>query len=528
MNGERALERGPAVPASAPEYPKPLDAGAPAARSLAWNGVWTVAMSSSAGLVALVLPPFLVRTLTHEEYGAWALALQVASYVLVLGFGLQGAVGRSVALAYGPGAGAVRRNVLVAAFHLTSAAALVGIVLVGAAAVVLPYFLSEMPAALVGDFRVALLLCGAAAALALVGTPFTGLFLGQHRAHVPALIALCGRAVQCTLLVLAALRFRTLEALAAAYCVGQVLITAAQFAAWGREGGAGRMLRRVVDAAHYRELWRFCAPFVLWNSLAVLTFGSDLLIVSKVDFGATPYYAVSLTIATTFVALLASGYNSLLPAAARHLGAGNRRALLGMLLRGGRLGVGLSVALGIPLVFAAAGPLELWVGASYADAAAPYVALLILAQIVRLSMSMYGSVTIAAGKHRAVVLAPVLDAAVGLAVGIGLGLYMGAPGVALGMLAGAAANFATWYWKDPLRDVFALPRVARLFVAACAPPVLTAAAGCALAAGALVAFGALGDEGARLTASAAVAIAVAFVAFRRPALPEAARGAYAP
>ncbi|HET8697454.1 MAG TPA: lipopolysaccharide biosynthesis protein [Gammaproteobacteria bacterium] len=516
MKREQAFEAGPAAPAKLPEYPKPKDAAATSGRSITWNGFWTVAMSSSGGLLAVVVPPFLARMLTHDEYGAWALALQVASYVLVLGFGLQGAVGRFVALAQGPGAIAERNGVLVAAFHMACAAAVVGIVLIVGAAVALPHFLTAMPDGLVGDFRIALLLCGASAALALTGTPVTGAFLGEQRAHVPALIVLGGRATQCALLVLAAVRFRTLEALAISYCAGQVLITVGQLAAWGGNG-AVRQLRRVASAVHYRELWKFCSPFVLWNSLAALSFGSDLLIVSKLDFGETPYYAVSLTVATTFVGLLASAYNSLLPAAARHVGAGNRRALLGMLLRGGRLGVGLSTAVGLPLVFSAVVPLRLWVGASYAEAAAPYLALLILAQIVRLSMSMYGSVTIAAGRHGAVVLAPVLDAAVGLAVAVSLGLYIGAAGVALGMLAGAAVNFATWYWKDPLRDVFALPHVTRAFVAACAPPVLTAVAGSMLAAAVLLGFGALADDRARLAAGIAVSIAVAAVALTKSA-----------
>jgi O-antigen/teichoic acid export membrane protein len=515
MNRE-ALEPGVAGSAAVPEYRKPMDAGPPAARSLAWNSFWTVAMTSSGGLIAVLVPPFLARTLTHDEFGVWALALQLASYVLVLGFGLQNAVGRFVALAHGPKAAALRSGVVVAGFHLACAAALAGIVLIGAAAFALPYFLTEMPEALVADFRIALLLCGGAAALALTAMPFTGVFLGEQRAHVPAVIVLLGRVAQCVLLIVAAVVFGTIEALAIAFCLGQALTTGGQLVAWSAGGGA-RLLGRRAGAAHYRELWSFCAPFVLWNSLAALSFGSDLLIVSKVDFSATPYYAVSLTIATTFVGLLASGYNSLLPAAARHVGTGNRRALLGMLRRGGRMGVGISVALGVPLVFAATGPLALWVGPSYAEASAPYVALLILAQIVRLTMSMYGSVTIATGRHRAVLLPPLLDAAVGLAVGIGLGSLIGATGVALGMIAGATVSFATWYYKDPLREVFGLPHVARAFVAACAPPVIAAVAGSMLAGSALLALGALDDDRARLAASLAVAVVVAAVAFKRPA-----------
>jgi hypothetical protein len=184
---------------------------------------------------------------------------------------------------------------------MACAAALAGIVLVGAAAARC-VLLTQMPGALVGDFRIALLLCGVATVLALTAMPFTGVFLGEQRAHVPALIVLVGRAAQCALLVVAAVGFGTIEALAIAYCLGQVLTTGGQFVAWSASGGV-RLLGRRASASHYRELWHFCSPFVLWNSLAALSFGSDLLIVSKVDFSATPYYAVSLTIATTFVRL---------------------------------------------------------------------------------------------------------------------------------------------------------------------------------------------------------------------------------
>src|SRR5262245_49108475 len=126
MNRE-ALESGVAGSAAVPEYRKLKGAAPPAVRSLAWNGFWTVAMTSSAGLIAVLVPPFLARTLTHDEYGAWALALQVATYVLMLGFGLQNAVARFVALANGPGATAFRSGVVVAAFHMACAAALAGI-----------------------------------------------------------------------------------------------------------------------------------------------------------------------------------------------------------------------------------------------------------------------------------------------------------------------------------------------------------------------------------------------------------------
>ncbi len=465
-------------------------------------------MGASTGLMAVVLPPFLTRILTPEAYGAWALALQIASYVLLLGFGLQGAVGRFVAVAEGAGAAEQRNGIVVAAFHMSSAAALVGVLLAAGGAFAAPHFVSDLPRALVSDFRAAVFLCGASAAIGLAGTPITGIFLGERRAHVPASVLIVGRTLQCLLLVLAAVLFRRLDAIAIAFCAGQLSILAGLAFAWRKASDPGHALFRLASPAHYRELWSFCSPFVFWNLLAAASFGSDLVIVSKVDFSQTPYYSVGLTVATLFVGFLSAGYNSALPAAARHYGGGDVRGLSYLLNRGGRIGVGLSLAAGVPLALAAAAPLTLWVGKSYAAAAAPYVALLVLAQIIRLAMSMYGSVTIATGRHRTVLLGPLLDAVVALGLGIGLGLYMGAIGVAIGMVAGAVVNFATWYFKDPLQQVFARPHVARSFLAACAPPVAAAGLGAAAIGIATRVFGLLADDWSRLAATLVVAAAV--------------------
>ena len=465
-------------------------------------------MGASTGLMAIALPPFLTRILTPDAYGAWALALQIASYVLLLGFGLQGAVGRFVAVAHGAGAAEQRNGIVVAAFHLSSAAAAAGVFLAAGAAFVTPYFVSDLPQALVGDFQVAIFLCGAAAAMGLAGTPITGIFLGEQRAHVPASVLIIGRSVQCVLLVLAALAFRRLEAIAIAFCAGQLLILSGLAFAWRKAADPGHELFRLASATHYRELWSFCSPFVFWNLLAAASFGSDLVIVSKVDFSQTPYYSIGLTVATLFVGFLSAGYNAALPAAARRYGSGDIRGLHELLNRGGRIGIGLSLAVGVPLALAASAPLDLWVGKSYAAAAAPYVALLVIAQIIRLAMSMYGTVTIATGRHRTVLLGPLLDAIVALGFGIGLGLYMGAIGVAIGMVAGAAVNFATWYFKDPLCHVFARPHVARSFLGACLPPLAAAAIGAAAIGVATRFFGLFADDWSRLVMTLVVAGAV--------------------
>ena len=162
----------------------------------------------------------------------------IASYVLLLGFGMQTAVGRFVALAHGPQAASDKQAVVVAGFHLSFAAACLGIALAAVAALVAPHFLTDLPPDLVADFRIALALCGGSAAMGLIGMPFTGIFLGEQRAHIPASILLAGRLAQCALLVFAAVRFGSLPALAVAFVGGQFAILAAQLAVWRRDSGA--------------------------------------------------------------------------------------------------------------------------------------------------------------------------------------------------------------------------------------------------------------------------------------------------
>src|SRR5436309_14938370 len=61
------------------------------------NAFANVARGGANALVTIALPPVLTRTMTTEAYGAWALVLQLSTYVGYFDFGLQTAVARFVA-----------------------------------------------------------------------------------------------------------------------------------------------------------------------------------------------------------------------------------------------------------------------------------------------------------------------------------------------------------------------------------------------------------------------------------------------
>jgi O-antigen/teichoic acid export membrane protein len=64
---------------------------------LAKNALANVASGTSAALLAIILPPILVRTLSRDIYSTWALILQIGAYTGLLNFGIQVAIGRFVA-----------------------------------------------------------------------------------------------------------------------------------------------------------------------------------------------------------------------------------------------------------------------------------------------------------------------------------------------------------------------------------------------------------------------------------------------
>jgi hypothetical protein len=53
------------------------------------NVVANLGRRSAAAVVALLLPPVLVRHMTPPSYAVWVLVLQVAAYASYLSFGLQ-------------------------------------------------------------------------------------------------------------------------------------------------------------------------------------------------------------------------------------------------------------------------------------------------------------------------------------------------------------------------------------------------------------------------------------------------------
>jgi O-antigen/teichoic acid export membrane protein len=143
---------------------------------------------AASGIVALLLPPFLVRKLSVEAYGTWALVLQVALYFGFVDFGIQTAVARFVAHADELNDPEQRDGIASTALLCLILAAALGLLVVGLLGWQLPHLFRAMPASLHREAKIALLLMGGSFALGLPVSVIHAVFIGQQRNKIPVSI----------------------------------------------------------------------------------------------------------------------------------------------------------------------------------------------------------------------------------------------------------------------------------------------------------------------------------------------------
>jgi len=111
-----------------------------------------------------------------------------------------------------------------------------------------------------------------------------------------------------------------------------------------------------------------------------------------------------------------------------------------------RLSVLLLVLTGIPM-FIYAGPIiHLWIGQRYVASGAPLLAVLIVANIIRLIGAPYSIIIVAAGQQNYIKVSPLSEGASNFIASIVLGSLFGGIGVALGTLFGSIVSVASHLW----------------------------------------------------------------------------------
>lgn len=422
------------------------------------NTVANLGRGTAAAVIALLLPPILVRHMTPAVYAVWVLVLQTAAYASYLSFGLEIAIGRYVAYSNEKGDRELRDEVFSTAFFALCCAALLSLVCLAGVILTAQEIFPSVPVALVPQMRLALLVVGVSIAIGLPASAWNGVFIGVARYEIPALAITGSRLLSAIGLIAAALAGHSLVVMAAVVASTNLLSYISQYLAMRSITPDIRFRPSSVRRSAARELYSYCLGLTAMSFSLLLITGFDLLLVGRFQFSAVVPYSVAASMITLITGLVNAVAVVLVPHAAALHAREEAESLGKLLLASTQICVLLLVLTGIPILIYARLILSFWIGAQYAAGGAPLLATLVVANMIRLIIVPYHVVLVAAGQQSYIKISPLAEGVSNLVASVVLGVLFGGIGVALGTLFGAvvAIGMQLWYSLVRTRSAIAL------------------------------------------------------------------------
>ncbi len=407
---------------------------------LAKNAIVNVGRGGISSVIALLLPPFLTRSMSRDAFGAWCLVLQLSAYVGFFDFGIQTAVTRFVSLSSEQRDYDRRNTVVSTAFALLVVSGILAFLVILIVVSLVPNVFHQINAPLRTDLRVSLLIVGGSLAINLPASVFAGSFVGLQRNEIPAAAISIPRILGAALVVFVVRHGGSLISMAAATAASNLTSFALQYVVFHKYLQDIRLSISHVSKIFARELLEYCFSLTVWGVGLLLVTGLDLAIVGVYRFDQVAYYAIAATLITFFNGFFGAIFWAL-GAPATVLYARNDKAGLGRFIDvTTRFGMVLLLAAGLPIFFCTHAILRIWVGPAYAENATILVQLLVVANVIRICVSPYIVAMISTGEQRRIIFVPLLEGAVNLAASVIAGYYLGAVGVALGTLIGSVVS----------------------------------------------------------------------------------------
>jgi O-antigen/teichoic acid export membrane protein len=424
------------------------------------NAAASMARAGTAGVVALLLPPLLVRHMSATDYGIWVLVLQCGSYITYLDFGLQTAIGRYFAYATEKRDFTQRVAIFSTAFVALMVVALVSVGLLLGFIFFLHLIFPSIPITKIPNMQWSLFILGISLALGLPASAWSGIFIGLQRYDIPALAIGGARLLSALGVVIAVLLGHSILSLA-------TITALVNFASYGVLYLAKRRIAPTIDfewslvqSSTTRELMSYCLGLTVMSFSMLLVTGLDIVLVARFQFKEVIPYSVSASLAVFISGGVTAALNVMMPHAAA-LHARQDSHALGRVV--GTCTQGTVVFLifsGLSLIIYAAPILALWIGHQYVHTGQPILVILVIATMVRIIGVPYAIVIMATGQQRLTMVSPLTEGICNLVSSVILGYRLGAIGVALGTLIGGVIGIAAQllYSMPRTREVIWCPR----------------------------------------------------------------------
>jgi O-antigen/teichoic acid export membrane protein len=419
--------------------------------TLVKNAFANVCRGGAAALVMVLLPPFLTRILSKDAYGTWLLILQLSTYVSLLDFGIQTAVGRYVAHHNELEEPEQRDSIVSTSLALLAGSGVLAMGGISILAWQLPNLFKDMPAALHQDAQLALMCVGCSLAVALPFSVFGGIFIGLQRYDVPAWIIGVSKLLGGVFVVLIANASHSIVMMAIVMGVTNIGSGLWQFLAYRRIATDIKISKKGISKTTAIEISSYCFSLSIWTIGMILVTGLDTTIIGYFDYQSVVYYSLAATLTSFVTSLHAAVIAVIMPNAATIGAKKDREALGSLLVSATRYGVITLILTSLPLILGAQLLLTLWVGKSYADHTVLLLQLLVVANFIRYIGAPYATIALAVGEQKQIILSPLIEGVINLIISVILTSYYGVIGVAIGTLCGS-------FVSSGMHFVYNLPR----------------------------------------------------------------------
>ena len=400
------------------------------------NAFANVARGSASALVALMMPPFLTRILSQESYSTWLLILQLSTYVSLLDFGIQTAVGRFVAHTTETNDFKKRDTIVSTSIVILIALGILAIFLLAFLSLKIPLIFVDMPSSLVNESRVALILVGGSLVANLPLSALNGTFIGLQRYDIPAWTTGASRLLGGFLTILVAYHTKSIALMGLATGISIMAGGLGQLFMFKNLCQNIKIQISNISAKVFHEIVSYSFGLSIWTLGMFLVSGLDIAIVGYFDYKNVAYYTLAVTLTNFVVQLQGSIFSVLLPSATILNAREDKIGLGDLLLKSTRYGVITLVLSGSILVIGGQWILLLWVGKEYAKFTITILQVLVIANAIRLSGLPYATLVIAAGQQKYILVSPLIEGIANFLSSVVFTNKLGAIGAAIGTVIG--------------------------------------------------------------------------------------------
>lgn len=406
------------------------------------NAFANVCRGSSAALVMILMPPFLTKILAKDSYSTWLLILQLSTYVTVLDFGIQTAVGRFIAYYNELTDFKSRDSIVSSAFAISCVLSLIGMVGVILTSLYLPTFFPEMPTTLQQSAQYSLMIVGISLCILLPLNTFGAVFIGLQRYDVPAWASGISKIFGGVATIIVAYKSKSIIIMAVMMGIFNLMNGVWLYFAYKKLAKQIVVSYKKVSKVSIVSLFSYCSGLVVWSMGMILVNGLDTTIIGYFEYKSVVYYTLAATITNFLTGFQSSIFATLLPAAAVISASGNKKELGGLLSVSTRYAVIMLTVTSLPIFLFGDEILTAWVGKAYANESLLLLNLLVIANFLRQIGAPYAIVAIAAGEQKRIIISPVVEGVTNLLISIFLVQRIGVIGVAIGTIVGGAVSLA--------------------------------------------------------------------------------------